>query len=90
MIEMGIYHCMIHLYTSDGKLVTYVCCAKQKKDNKHDFSAQMNPPFHDKTLDIKNNPFFSKFTQVSTKIPPFSSKNITLFMNFRTNMRVVK
>ncbi len=36
-----------------------------------DFSAQMNPVFHSKTLDIKINPFFSKFTEVSTKIPPF-------------------
>ncbi len=39
-----------------------------------DFSAQMNPPFHGKTLDIKINPFFSKFTEVSPKIPPFSRK----------------
>ncbi len=34
----------------------------------------MNPHFHSKTLDIKINPFFHKFTEVSTKISPFSRK----------------
>ncbi len=61
------------------------------------FSAQMNPYFHSKTLDIKINPFFSKFTEV-LKYPLFlakceswiSSKNTPLFMNFRTRMGVVK
>ncbi len=32
------------------------------------------PPFHGKILDIKNNPIFSKFVEVSTKILPFSRK----------------
>ncbi len=32
------------------------------------------PPFQCKTLHIRINPFFSKFTEVSTKIPSFSSK----------------
>ncbi len=31
----------------------------------------MNTLFHGKILDIKINPFFSKFTEVSIKIPPF-------------------
>ncbi len=39
-----------------------------------DFSAQMKPHFHSKTLDIKINPLFSKCTEVSTKISPFSRK----------------
>ncbi len=34
----------------------------------------MNPHFHSKTLDIKINPFFSTFMEVSTKIPYFSRK----------------
>ncbi len=49
-------------------------------------------------MDIKNILFFSKFIEVSTKIPPFflgkyeswiSSKNTPLFTNFRTRMCVV-
>ncbi len=39
-----------------------------------DLSAQMNPHFHSKTLDININPFSSKFMEASTKIPPFSRK----------------
>ncbi len=62
------------------------------------FQRKMNPPFHGKTLDIQINPFFAKFTEVSTKIPPFSRKmrildflkKTPLFVNFRTRMRVVK
>ncbi len=34
----------------------------------------MNPPFHGKILDNKINPFFSKFMEVSTNMPPFSRK----------------
>ncbi len=41
---------------------------------KHWLFSSKWPPFHGKTLDIKINPFFSKFTEVSTKIPPFSRK----------------
>ncbi len=60
--------------------------------------SQSEPHFHSKTLVIKINPFFSKFTEVSTKITPFSwkmqildfLKNTPLFTNFRTRMRVVK
>ncbi len=32
--------------------------------------------FHAKTLDVKINTFFSKFTEVNTKIPPFYYENV--------------
>ncbi len=35
------------------------------------FEPKWTPFFHDKTLNIKINPFFSKFKEVSTKIPLF-------------------
>ncbi len=68
------------------------------RDKTLTFQPKRTPHFHIKTLDIKTNPFFSKFTEVSTKIPLFlgkceswiSSKNTPLFANIRTRMRVVK
>ncbi len=41
---------------------------------KHWLFSPNEPLFHSKTLDIKITPFFSKFMEVSTKIPPFSRK----------------
>ncbi len=58
----------------------------------------MNPHFHSKTLDIKINPFVSKFTDVSTKISPFllekanpgfPKKNTPLFVNLDACGKVV-
>ncbi len=43
------------------------------------FQPKWTPHFTGKTLNIKINPFFSKFKEVSTKIPPFSRKMRILY-----------
>ncbi len=87
-IDILIQHLEWSLLTPslNGKSCTHPCSPVWKwppfLQQNTELSAQMNPLFHGKTLNIKINPFFSKFKEVSTKIPPFSRKmRILDFLN---------